>query len=111
MKFPQLPIGEHFEYQGQTLVKIGPMTACNASGGESRLIPRSALVIPAGMPAAEPPAPALTPALVQEALVACEGRWRTAIAGLDESCRVVVEAALVAAQRELAERIGLGRNL
>jgi hypothetical protein len=107
VKFPQLPIGERFEYQGATLVKIGPMTACSAGGGESRLIPRSAVVVQSGTPAVTPTANPLTPALVQEALVACEGRWRAAIASLDESCRVVVEAALVAAQLELAERIGL----
>ena len=111
MKFPQLPIGGRFEYQGETLVKIGPMTACSAGGGESRLIPRSAVVIPTGTPAVTPPATPLTPALVQEALVTCEGRWRTAIAGLDAASRVTLEVALAAAQRELAERLGLSRNL
>jgi hypothetical protein len=89
VKFPQLPIGERFEYQGATLVKIGPLTACSAAGGESQLIPRSALVTPTGTATAKPTTTPLTPALVQDALVACEARWRAAIAGLDESRRVV----------------------
>jgi hypothetical protein len=109
VKFPQVPIGERFEYKGDTLVKIGPMTACSAGGGESRLIPRSAVVVPTGTPVAAPKA--LTPALVEEALAACEGRWRAAVGGLDESCRVGIEAALVAAQQELSERLGLGLSI
>jgi hypothetical protein len=108
VKFPQLPIGERFEYQGETLVKIGPMTACNDCGGDSRLIPRSAVVIPTGAPTATPPTvPTLTQALVREALATWDERWRTAIGGLDEATQVALEAALVAARREFADRLGL----
>jgi hypothetical protein len=112
MKFPQLPIGERFEYQGATLVKIGPLTACADHGGDSRLIPRSAVVTPTAAPMATPAAaPTLTLALVREALATCEVRWRVAVGGLDEHARVAIEAALVAAQHELIERLGLSHDL
>ena len=112
MKFPDLPIGERFEYQGATLVKIGPLTACADHGGDSRLIPRSAVVTPTGAPMATPAAaPTLTPTLVHEALATCEVRWRAAVGGLDGHARVAIEAALVAAQQELIERLGLSHDL
>ena len=57
--------------------------------------------------AAPPPAPTLTPALVREALATCEARLRAAIDALDEPSRAPIEVALIAARRELAERLGL----
>ena len=45
MKFPQLRIGERFEYQGQVYTKASPVTATDAEG-RSRMIMRSAVVKP-----------------------------------------------------------------
>lgn len=44
MKFPQVPLGQGFLFQGEAYVKIGPLTARRERDGENRLIPRSALV-------------------------------------------------------------------
>jgi len=43
-KFILLPIGESFEFQGESYVKTGPLTACNQANNSQRMIPRSALV-------------------------------------------------------------------
>lgn len=111
MKFPQVPVGGRFDYQGETLVKVGPMTACNERGGDARLIPRSAVVTPVGAtPEVPPVAPILTQALVREALAAFEARLRSAIGALDQAERGPIEAALEAARRELDERLGLGAD-
>jgi hypothetical protein len=55
MKFTQLPIGARFLYQGRLYSKTGPLAACADDGGQ-RMIPRSAVVRPAGEQHAEPPA-------------------------------------------------------
>lgn len=44
MKFLQVPLGQRFQFQGESYVKIGPLTARRERDGENRLIPRSALV-------------------------------------------------------------------
>jgi len=111
VKFPQVPVGERFDYQGETLVKTGPMTACNERGGDTRLIPRSAVVRPVGAtPEAQPVAPILTQALVREALAAFDARLRSSIGAMDQADRGPIGAALAAARRELAERLGLGAD-
>ncbi|MBV2136465.1 MAG: hypothetical protein KUF79_06650 [Candidatus Thiodiazotropha sp. (ex Ctena orbiculata)] len=45
MRFPQLTIGQQFEYQGKRYTKTGPMTATEESTGASTMIRRSAEVI------------------------------------------------------------------
>jgi hypothetical protein len=45
MKFPQLPLGARFEYEGKVYVKAGPVTASAEQGGQ-RLIPRYAVLKP-----------------------------------------------------------------
>jgi hypothetical protein len=47
MKFPQLPIGSRFTWQGERYCKSGPMTATVEGSGTSRMIPRSAVIAPA----------------------------------------------------------------
>lgn len=57
-KFSLLPIGDTFEYQGEHYTKSGPLTASRLDNGSSRMIPRSAIVVPlssAPMPSAEVP--------------------------------------------------------
>lgn len=45
MKFPQLPVGSHFRWQGERYCKTGTLTA-HAADGTHKLIPRSARVEP-----------------------------------------------------------------
>lgn len=108
MKFTQIPVGQRFSYQGEALVKVGPMTACNEGGGNTRLIPRAAVVAAIG--AAEVPAPQASTRLdveeIDAALARFEARWRAALAGLDAAAQRQMEPALVSAQQEL--RVGLG---
>jgi hypothetical protein len=108
MKFPQLPLGQRFEYQGETLVKVGAMTACNDRGGNTRLIPRSAVVVPvtAQMAPTAAPAPVSTER-VQHALMGFEARWRDALEDLDDATRGRVERALNNAHAELRDALGL----
>lgn len=47
MKIQHLPIGAHFEFEGQIFVKTGPMMAASEAGGQ-RVIPRSAFLHPVG---------------------------------------------------------------
>ena len=110
MKFPQLPVGHRFDYQGETLVKVGPMTACNERGGDTRLIPRSAVIVPVTAQPAQAAAPApLATERVQAALAGFEARWRGALDDLDETDRGRVEQALSSAHAELRDTLGLGR--
>jgi len=114
MKFPQLPVGQRFEYQGETLVKVGPMTACNERGGNSRLIPRSAAVAPltaqTGPTAAPaPPVHPLATERLQTALIGFETRWRGLLEDLDEATRGRVEEAMTNAHAELRDALGLSR--
>jgi hypothetical protein len=56
MKFPQLPIGARFRYQGDIYCKSSPLAASGPDGAQ-RMIPRSATVDPLqeGDDAAAPP--------------------------------------------------------
>lgn len=108
MKFTQISIGQPFRYQGETLVKVGPMTACNEGGGNTRLIPRSAVVTAIGATKdLAPGAPTHPDARqIDVALARFEARWRTALAGLDAAAQGQLGQELDRAQQEL--RIGLG---
>ena len=44
MRFPQLALGQRFEFQGRQYTKNGPLTASEEASGEQRMIPRSAEV-------------------------------------------------------------------
>ncbi|MCU7814464.1 MAG: hypothetical protein KZQ81_04450 [Candidatus Thiodiazotropha sp. (ex Rostrolucina anterorostrata)] len=45
MRFPQLKIGQRFEYQGKKFTKTDPLTASEEGTGASRMIRRSAKVM------------------------------------------------------------------
>ncbi len=110
MKFPQLPLGQRFEYQGEILVKVGAMTACNERGGNTRLIPRSAVVAPLAAQTGPTAASAtLATERLQSALIGFETRWRGLLEDLDEATRGRVEEAMTNAHAELQEALGLGR--
>jgi hypothetical protein len=47
-KFPQLAVGQRFEYEGKVYVKVGPLTARAMDGSRDWMIPRYALVKPVG---------------------------------------------------------------
>ena len=46
MKFPNVPIGQRFVFQGEQYTKVGPMTASRDRDGAQRMILRSAAVRP-----------------------------------------------------------------
>ncbi|MCG6941098.1 MAG: hypothetical protein LJE69_07595 [Thiohalocapsa sp.] len=96
MKFPKLPAGARFRWQGEMYRKTGPMTASPESGGERKLIPRSAVVEPVDATAA-PPVPAredFTAAEVEAALGALMQRVRDYAETLDGPERSALEAHL-----------------
>jgi hypothetical protein len=55
MRFPQLKIGQQFEYQGKRYTKTGPLTASEEETGASAMIRRSAEVTEVINPAADLP--------------------------------------------------------
>ncbi len=44
MRFPQVPIGQRFTYEGRQYTKNGPLTATEEGSGKQRMVPRSAEV-------------------------------------------------------------------
>lgn len=42
MKFPHLPLGERFRFEGAIYRKTGPIAATNEATGQTRMIPRYA---------------------------------------------------------------------
>ena len=48
MKFHELPIGQQFEFEGETYVKSAPLIACHAQSGKQKFMPRYAAVRLAG---------------------------------------------------------------
>ncbi len=92
MKFQHLPIGARFEYEGQTYVKNGPLTASSEHSGQ-RLIPRYAHLNPLDgfvSPAKSGPGRQLSEALV---MVAFEDFFKTCTRLTDETARLELEAA------------------
>ncbi len=56
MRFPQVPIGQRFIFQGKQYTKNGPLTATEEGSGSQRMVPRSAevtLIDSAGHPVQE----------------------------------------------------------
>lgn len=54
MKFPQLPLGARFQYDGKSYVKTSPIAA-SGEDGQTRMIPRYAQVLPLDAGHAAPP--------------------------------------------------------
>ncbi len=106
MKFPQLPIGSRFEFEGVQYIKSGPLTATASDGSGQRLIKRSAIVTPLD---GRPTEPALQNGLlerqqVREALQTYQQRSEALLEGrLDEESREALQAAWWA----LEEALGL----
>ena len=50
MKFPHLPIGAQFEFDGKTYTKVSPLVAAAEDGSGQRVIPRYAMLRPIGEP-------------------------------------------------------------
>jgi hypothetical protein len=112
MRFPQLPIGARFVYQGKAYSKTSALLASAEDGSGQRIIPKYADLTPAqgdaGAPVAVPP-----PAVVDWAAVAaafadhhatCQDLLRqvgTDPAGLDSTL-----ASLDKARQRFLERLG-----
>jgi hypothetical protein len=107
MKFPLLPLGQRFAYQGDIYAKIGPMTARRERDGEQRLIARSAVIAPAESLAA--PAPAGSgpdrPERWSDALDAYERELRSGLKPLEEPLALRLELALERARAAALETL------
>lgn len=102
MKFPQLPVGRYFQWQGERYCKTGPVTA-HASDGSRTLIPRSARIEPAD-PATETnananPGTGIAHADVEAALAAFTGSLREYAASLEGPQRSALDAHIDAAEQ------------
>ncbi len=109
MKFPQLPIGARFRWQGELYRKTGPMTAHAETEAGQKLIPRSAVVEPLQDGPAKPPAAgaSFTADEVQAALHALVERLRAYAQTLDGPDRAALEAHLEDAARGFRAALGL----
>ncbi len=95
MKFPQLPIGQSFTWQGERYCKSSPIAATHSDSGQTRMIPRSAVVGPVGEVAAMAPAAGdrqIPLALAEAALTAHHRRCREAVESLSALPVGVLEA-------------------
>jgi len=75
MRFTQLPIGDHFEYDNERYSKTGPLTAVNLENNRQRMIPRSALVTPLSATTKSEPAPESDITLDTETIAAAFTRY------------------------------------
>lgn len=48
MKFPHLPLGAQFEFEGKVYTKVSPLVASAEDGSGQRVIPRYAVLRPGG---------------------------------------------------------------
>lgn len=110
MKFPQLPVGQYFRWQGERYCKAGPMTA-HASDGSQRLIPHSARVEPldaaADMARAQEGGTEIPAADVAAALAAFTGSLRDHAAGLEGPARSALAERIDAAERDFRRALSL----
>ena len=100
MRFPQLPIGARFEYQGKVYVKVGPISASAEEGGQ-RMIPRHAMlrVLDGSAPAPAPrPARSLDEVTVLQAFETFHG---TCLRAMTEAIQDVERLGI--ARRDLAQ--------
>jgi hypothetical protein len=109
MKFPQLPIGKRFAYQGQVYTKTGPLTARREADGTQRMIPRAALVAPADTGTSAAPGGADAGAgrghPWSQALDAYEQVLRSALADRAPAASEGLESVLEAARQAFAEAL------
>jgi hypothetical protein len=94
MKFPQLPIGTRFTWQGEQYCKSGPMTATVEGSGAERLIPRSANIAVAGAAAAGSSEPGPGDKQIAAALAALAARLESYADTLPADERAGLRAAL-----------------
>lgn len=117
MKFPQVPIGQRLLFQGEAYVKVGPLTARRERDGQTRLIPRSALVeLPRAGAGGASVASGVVPDRVSRALAAYEEALRSALlpSDGDSDARLLrghLDAGLAAARRAFEESLAGSRGL
>jgi hypothetical protein len=107
MKFPQLPIGQSFTWQGEVYCKTSPIAATHISSGQTRMIPRSATPIPLGEAKALPADPAPERIERVRAEAALEALHRRCLDILTHS---LPEAAAAEARAALAEALETERE-
>ena len=116
MKFPQVPIGQRLLFQGEGYVKVGPLTARREGDGETRLIPRSALVeLPRAGAGKASVGSGVVPDRVSRALAAYEETLRSALLSWDgdsdaQRLRGRLDVGLAAARRAFEESLAGSRG-
>lgn len=86
MKFPLLPIGAQFEFDGKAYTKVSPLVAAAEDGSGQRVIPRYAMLKSVGKPV-QATAAAHAGQLDEDRVLAAFERFRTECARLlDEAC-------------------------
>lgn len=104
MKFPQLNIGQRFEWRGRIYTKSGPVAAVDVETRQAQMIPRSALVNP--VDGNQPPpvrrAPEIRPEQLEPLLAAYRRETLAWAAGHLEQAS---SAALEQAMAEIARRL------
>jgi hypothetical protein len=103
MKFPQLPLGQSFSWQGEVYCKTGPIAATHSATGQTRMIPRSASVSPLGE--SRPAPPLAPPAQIDpaRAVAALETLHRRCLELLEPRLPADAAAELVSALNEALE--------
>lgn len=86
MKFPHLPIGAQFEFDGKAYTKVSPLVAAAENGSGQRVIPRYAMLKSVGEPV-QTTAAAHARQLDEGRVLAAFELFRTECARLlDEAC-------------------------
>jgi len=105
MRFHQLPVGEHFTYQGKRYIKSNQLIAVRQDSGAQQFLPRSAAIEPlATMPETEPAAAVSGSLPARLALEAHHDFYRACLAaitscGLDDATRTALENRINAAHQ------------
>lgn len=86
MKFPYLPIGTQFEFDGKTYTKISPLLAAAEDGSDQRVIPRYAVLRPIGAPVPATPAQYSRQLDPDKVMAAFERFQAECVRLLDEAC-------------------------
>jgi hypothetical protein len=106
MKFPQLPLGARFRWDGELYRKTGPMTAHAEAGRTRKLVPRSAVVEPVeGSNPAPPSTEHFSALAVQAALDAYQDSLRAYAETLEGPRRAALEQQMDAAERAFGEAL------
>ena len=113
MKFGQLPTGKRLRYRGETYLKDSPLQARRESDGNTKLIPRSAIITPLdteGVPITELPT-RIEREHIEPALKTLEAELITAITRIEPALNAdqqrQLQAAITSSNAHFLKRLAL----